>query len=232
MAGTNGFFEAESLFGTLTGWTPQDGVQRNFTKQVGIVLKASGDFLASQDYDEKEEISVPYKANASGVTIPSAGSILNGYHVDSVSVTFSQNDFVAMVVNGHKHTTGNPDSNCRVYAPTIGTVGGWGCPSSLGPFEVGEQAVGVRSMTYNLQVNHKDELDGVGHHFAGDNYDGTETLAVNLTGAGTFAGADGWHLDTNGLNKGNTGATTSSATYTKHLQGTYPSESQSSGSGS
>lgn len=219
MAGSNGFFEASSPFGTLTGWTPQTGGTKNVTKQYATVLDEEGNFAAGQNYDEKEEMSCTYKAGASGATIPSVGDILNGYHVDSVSVTFSQNDFVQMTVTGHKHTgTGAAvDSGCRKYAPSIGTVGGFGCPSSIGPFTLGEQAVGIRSIQYSLQTNHVDELDGAGKHFKGDNYDGTETLSIELTGEGTFAESGDWHLDSNGVNKGNTVATTSSASFTKHI---------------
>lgn len=214
----NPFFEASSPFGTLPGWEPQEGGGGNNTKQYSVVLNKEGDFLAGHDYDKRREVSCTYKANASGAVIPNAGAIKNGFHIDSITVTFSQNDFVQMTINGHAHIGGKPDSNCRQYAPTIGTVGGFGCPSSIGPFDVGEQAVGVRTITYTLQCNHVDELQGDGSHFAGDNYDGTETLAIDLTGVGTFPDDDAnWHLDSDSSLPSSTGASTSSASYTRHL---------------
>ena len=220
----NGFFEANCPFGGFDGWVPQTGGNSSKTNSQATMLNASGDFHAQADYDEKETITATYKANSPGAEIPAVGQVLNGYHIDSVEISWSQTDFVSMTVNGHKHLTGKGDSKCRTYAPSLetDTVGGFGCPGKIGPFNIGTQTVGIRSASYSLTCNHVDELDGEGKHFASDNYDGTETLNIELTGKGTFATADGWHLDTEGDSMSNTGATTSNATYSRHIQGERP----------
>ena len=217
----NGFFEAYCPFGGFEGWVPQTGGNSSKSCSQATMLDASGDFVAGADYDQKETISATYKANAAGAEIPAVGQVLNGYHIDSVEISWSQTDFVSMTVNAHKHLAGKGDSKCRTYAASLETVGGFGCPSAIGPFSVGTQTVGVRSASYSLACNHVDELDGEGKHFASDNYDGTETITVELTGAGVFPVSEGWHLDTEGKNTGNTGATTSSATYSRHIEGKY-----------
>lgn len=213
----NGFFEASSPFGDFPGWVPQTGGNSSKTYNQAVMLGATGDFHAGADYDQKETISATYKANTTGAKIPAVGQVVNGYHIDSVEISWSQTDFVSMTVNGHKHLSGTADANCRTYTGTIGDIGGFGCPSSIGPFAVGKQTVGVRSASYSLACNHVDELDGEGRHFASDNYDGTETLTIELTGEGMFSAADGWHLDTEAKNTGNTSATTTSATYSHHI---------------
>lgn len=233
----NPFFEACDPLG-LTGWTPQTGGGETITEQEAVALGADGDKIASKGFDKKSEISVVYIAESEGTEIPNVGQMKNGWHIDSVNVTLSQNDFAKMTVNAHKHVSGNADANTRQYAPTVGKVGGFGCPSSFGPFSLGASATcGVKTITYNLQCNHVDELKGDGNHFAGDNYDGTEQVTVELTGTFTFAeGTDGWHLDTNAANKQNTAATALSATYTKHIGHVVPASSPAqtgdSGSGS
>jgi hypothetical protein len=65
-------------------------------------------------------------------------------------------------------------------------------------------------------------LAGDGNHFASDNYDGTETLSIELTGEIEFQAKEGWHLDTDGRTPSNTTATSMSATYSKHILGTAP----------
>ena len=215
---SNGFFEAESPFGAFEGWVPQTGGNSSSEYAQAVMLGATGDFVAGADYDAKETTSCTYKAKSAGASIPAVGQVLNGYHIDSVEVSWSQTDFVSMTVNGHKHLTGKGDSACRVYTGSIETAGGFGCPGKLGPFDIGSQTVGVRSYSYSVACNHVDELAGDGTHFAGDNYDGTETFTVELTGTGTFSAAEGWHLDSKGVNPSNTVATTSSATYSRHIQ--------------
>lgn len=215
----NPFFDAVDPFG-MTGWEPQNGGDAgDQTVQTAVALNKNGDCFAKQEYDAKSEISCTYKGNVSGLALPAVGELKNGYHIDSYTVTWTQNDFCQLVVNGHKHIGGKPDKDCRTYVGSIQTAGGFGCPDALGPFELSADAeIGVRTFTYTVQANHVDELQGNGTHLAGDNYDGTEQLNVELTGEyGGFTSKDGWTVDTKSKARSNTGATTSSATYTKHI---------------
>lgn len=229
MAGTTTsiFFQASDPL-KLTGWKAQTGGAPTDTEQNQVALGEDGDKIAERGYDKKSAISVSYVAVLSNAVIPPAGDIVQGWHIDSVTVNWVNNDWAKMTVAAHKHGSADHDAT-RKYEPTIGKVGGWGCPTSLGPFTLGANSgCGVRSVSYTLQANHVDEPNEVGEHLAGNNYDGTEQLTVETTGPFDFAaGSDGWHLDSAGKSKTNTGATTSSATYTKHLahktEGTSPS---------
>lgn len=214
---TSIFFQASDPL-KLTGWKAQSGGAPTETEQNAVALGEDGDKIAEHGYDEKREISIAYVATASGAKIPSVGSVVEGWHIDSVTVNWANNDWPKMTVAAHRHGSAAHDA-ARKYAPTVGTVGGWGCPTSLGPFSLGTgSGCGVRSISYKIQVNHVDELNETGGHLAGDNYDGTEQVTVETTGPFEFAaGSDGWHLDSHGQSKSNTAATTSSATYTKHL---------------
>ena len=218
MADTSIFFQANDPLG-LTGWVAQSGGDVTVTEQNAVALGANGDSIAEQGYDPKQELSVSYIATGNGVAIPSVGDILNGWHVDSVSVSWSNTDWAKLTISAHKHGTAAHET-CRVYEPTITATGGFGCPTAIGLFTLGTTSgVGVRSVSYSLQTNHVDEMKHDGSHLAGDNYDGTETLTIETTGAYTFpASSDGWHNDSADEKHTNTGATTTSCTYTKHLQ--------------
>lgn len=220
------FFNPESPFGTLTGWEIQNN-NPNKTQDRAQALGASGDESASKLHNEKKSESASYVlATAAGCKIPKFGEILNGYHVDSVSIKFTNTGFVTMDVAGHKHGNGSTaHPSCRTYTGSLTTIAtNFGCPSTVPGAEIPSGA-GVRSVTWTLDGNHVDELGSAGEFLAGDNYDGKETTTVELCDGGTITAKTGWDCTTSSNSFGNTSAATASATVEKHITGVTPSPS-------
>ncbi len=219
MSSTTAFFNPTSPFGSLTGWEDQtDNPQTQ--RQRAQALGKDGDEIASQTYDEKTVVTAEYVAKSASAAIPEIGSILNGYHVDTIQLRYVNTDFARMTITGHKHGS-SAHPACRTYkdsgtgaVTTVGVL--FGCPATPAGFTI-PQGAGVRSCSVTFQVNHVDELNGSGSFLAGDNYDGSMTAETELCDTGTITAASGWSLMADGHARGNTVAETSTATAEKHL---------------
>lgn len=210
------FFNPTSPFGDLTGWAIQTN---NPTTSVtrAQALGSAGDELASKLHDTRTSVSATYVLQtATSCKIPKFGEILGGYHVDTVAITFSNTAFVTMTATGHKHGTSDHPV-CRTYTGSLTTIASnFGCPSTLVGLQIPSGA-GVRSYTWSLQGNHQDELGSAGEFLAADNYDGNETVDVELCDSGTITAENGWDITTASNSLGNTQAETASATAEHHL---------------
>ena len=223
------FFNPTTLAGLLPGWEIQTD-QITTSRQRAQALGADGDEIASQTFDPKATISIPFVATAANAAIPKGGAIIGGFHIDTITVNFSNTAFVTMTLAGHKHGSSNHPA-CRTYTGSLTTIGNstFGCPAAPLGFVIPTGA-GVRSYTYTLSVNHVDELGSQGNFLAGENYDGTETAEVELCDIGDVSAdstipadsderaARPWTLVTNGHNRGNTQAETSSGTVERHIK--------------
>lgn len=223
------FFNPTTLAGLLTGWEIQTD-QITTSRQRAQALGAEGDEIASQLFDQKTTISIPFVATSASAAVPKAGQIIGGFHIDSVTVNFSNTAFVTMTLAGHKHGSSN-HSACRTYTGSLTTIGVmFGCPAAPLGFATLPTGAGVRSYTYTLTTNHVDELGSQGNYLASDNYDGTETAEIELcdtcdVAADTTIPSDSderavrpWTLVTNGHNRGNTQAEASSGTVERHIK--------------
>ena len=209
------FFNPTSLVGLLTGWEVQTD-QITTSRQRAQALGADGDEIASQTFDERTTISVPFVATADNAAIPKAGQIIGGFHIDSATVNFTNTAFVTMTIAAHKHGSADHPAG-RTYTGSLTTIGcKFGCPASPVGVSIPTGA-GVRSYTYTLTANHVDELGSQGNYLASDNYDGTETAEVELCDTGEITAAQGWDLVSNGHTRGNTQAETSTATAERHI---------------
>ena len=219
------FFATTSPFGSLTGWEPQND-NPSTARQRAQALGADGDEIAHHEYDDKTSVSANYVCKADNATIPKYGDILSGYHVDQVSVSFSNQAFVTMTITGHKHgSTAHPA--CRKYTGTLTEVASmFGCPSTVPGCTIPSGA-GVNSITYTLTGQHVDVPNGSGNFLAAGNYDGVETVDVELCDNGEITPAHGWTLMTSSHGRSNTAATTTSASLEHHLSGTNPTPSAS-----
>lgn len=224
MAATVNFFNPTDAFGGFTGWEIQTE-NPNTTSQRAQALKATGDELQSKLYDGKTAVSQTYVASADTAAIPKVGQVKSGYHIDSVSVTFSNTGFVQMTVTGHKHGSATHET-CRTYTGSLTALTSkFGCPATAVFGQAGSQGgitipqgAAIRSMTYTLQLNHVDELDNDGDHLKGENYDGNESLEVELCDAGTVSAAGSWDITSVNGQRGNTAAEAQTVTAEHHLQ--------------
>jgi len=209
------FFNPTSPFGELSGWEVQTE-NPTTSRQRAQALGSDGDEIAAKTFDTRGAVTGSYVAKVASAAIPKGGAILNGYHVDSLQVAFINNDYVRMTVNGHKHA-GASHNPCRTYTGSLTTIGVlFGCPAApLGL--VIPSGAGVRSFNYSLEVNHVDEPGSQGEQLKGDNYDGKETVEVDLCDSGSISAAEGWTLMTDGHNRGNTIAETATATAEHHI---------------
>ena len=221
-ATAEGFFEATSPFGTIAGFEPQDGGGETTDKERASALGADGDEFRHVDHNENKSVTATYIPDGTvttNFTIPAAGSLLNGYVVDSVSLAYSQ-EFPVLTLTGHKKTkvvTG-AYANMRTYSPTIDLpYVVLGVPDQLGPIK----CEGARSATYELTCNHVEEVGGEDYLVGADNHDGTETLTVEsvcaLTIDSTFADKDEWTATSSAKNKSNSAATANNMTLVRHL---------------
>lgn len=224
------FFEPENLL-SFSGWVRQTP-QKTKSTQRASALGEDGDEIASQDYGDQTQITVPFVATATtgNLTLPVIGSIQNGHHIDGFELTYNQAAFPTLSVTAHKHGSSVHDT-CRTYTPTLTCPAQFGIPdldlianiaTSFGGFTV-DKIVGLRSLTYSMQVNHEDENKGDGSHLAGDNYDATETVAFETTGIATITaptpanGERPWTCDSAGESTSNVAASTASASFVRHV---------------
>lgn len=209
------FFNPESAFGEFAGWEIQT-VNPTTQRQRAQALGKDGDEIASKTYDHRTTASATFVATADNAEIPKAGAIVGGYHIDTITVNFTNTDYVHMTVQGHKHGTA-AHATCRTYTGSLTTIGTkFGCPATLEGLAIPAGA-GVRSYTYTLTCNHVDELGRQGDFLAADNYDGSETAECELCETGDIAAAEGWDLVTDGHTRGNTQAETATATAERHI---------------
>lgn len=220
------FFNPDSVIGELADWEIQEGSNPNVTRQRAQELKANGDELQSVQYGAQVAYSMTFKAKrvtGDALVIPAPGAVVNGMHIDSVEVSYSQSDFPTLTVAAHAHAnvSGSPEEHdeCRIYSPSIALPPrAIGVPSKLEGVFTCPEGVGMRSLTYSATVNHIDEMDGEGGHLAGENHDGTETITLDFTGEVNVGELGlGWELDTNSISRTNAGAHTTSVTLTHHI---------------
>ena len=226
------FFDPTSEFGAFADWEQQTGSNPNTTEQRASMLGQHGDEIRWKGYGKQTALTATFGAikKNGDLIVPNVGTVVGGVHIDSLSVAYTNTGFPVMTLNGHRHNAGNAHTECRLYRAGVKLPSQFGCPreiledvpSTKNVFALTTNAeVDVRSVTYTLTCNHVDEANKDGGHLAGDNYDGSETLAVELTGdadAGEYEfDGDNWQLTGDNRTNGNTVATTSSITLTRHV---------------
>lgn len=230
--GTVKFFDCEDPF-SLADWEVQNGPSPALTNQRAQALNKNGNEFAHKQYGGQFAGTLNYtcKKVSGFAAVPYVGTVANGWHIDNWAVTYSQTGFPVLAITCHKHDTsrgGVLDSNCRTYAPTFKVPACFGVPTVIpkldegNVFELDDEAViTVRGMTLSMSLNHVDEPGKDGEHFAGNNYDGSETIGVEFTGEATtddFTIDSDWTDDTFApSNGGNTVATTASLSISHHV---------------
>jgi hypothetical protein len=162
-----------------------------------------GDEAVTATHDLKTVASCPYIYTGAGTeTTPGnfdglipltylvVGSIMNGYHVDQISVVYSNGAWPVVTFSGHNHTTNAHTVAGVTYTPPASLLAcGFGCPEALT-----NSAAAVSSpvsMTYTLACEHTDVLGKTGEHLSGANHGGMETLSIQHYGTPVLDTA-GW----------------------------------------
>lgn len=238
------FFEPTSPFAALEEEWELQGNNASDAYQMASALKKDGDFLRGVQYDGKKTLSLSFIGRKTtgdfSLSLSSAAALAAGvvatveglaYHIDNISIGYSQNSQPTLSISAHAHLDGRGhgpaasggDGGCRIYLPSLTFPAlDIGVPSSLeGAFTLSDEcALSLRSLNYQLQVNHVDELDRIGRHLAGDNHDGTETLSAEFTGefsTGDFTLGDEWYRDSTATPRNNTGVNTTTVQLTHHV---------------
>lgn len=215
-------------------WVFQDGGAVSHARTRASELGSSGDEIKSAMHGDKSTTSFTYVFRQPQPAVqhyvwPKVGAVAGGWHVDSFSCAWSRDRASAVLtLNCHRHDGAAHDAG-RTYTPSLAAVAPvpFGVPSAFGDaFALdAEAAVDLRSATYSVQAQHVDEAARDGTHLRGDNHDGSETLAVELTGAATADDyATSWDMPADTVTPSNAGATATSLTFEHHLAHDVPAE--------
>lgn len=226
--GTVGFFEPTCPITVDSNWEFQDGGAVQNSRTRANELGRTGDEILKRLHNSKGTTSFVFVHKGTGTkyVFPKIGLVDAGWHIDNFSVKWDRTKIAAvMTVNCHKHNGGTAHEvgSCRTYTPSLSNaieVVAFGVPGNLGAaFALASGAVvDLRDATYTVGAQHVDELNRSGEELKGNNYDGSETLDVNLTGAAT--GDDytsEWDQVTDGVTPTKTGATASSFHFENHI---------------
>jgi len=242
-----GFFNPEGIFASLLGvnvGTVQT-TNHSTSQQRAQALGATGDEAVSTLYGGQDSITETFKIYKESGTfsvenvVP--GTVKDGYHVDTITVTYTPTDYPEMSISAHKHTDvhdgvqshGTP---MRKAASTLALPAGFGACGIAALVGVEDDpSIAASGATYTLGITHEDATDCGGAYLASENRDPVETLQVNFVGVATVGQGSGdpmedWDMTASSIDRGNTAAETSSFTFEKHGASVAPTAA-SSGSG-
>jgi len=225
--GTVEFFNPTCPITVGADWDFQTCGPKQAASNYANELNAHGDELRNATHGKKTTWSWTFVNNkdSGAITIPKAGLVSAGWHVDSIQISWSRDQIKPkMVVNAHMHEDGtnHAANGCRAYTATVSIDAvTFGVPADLGAVALTNGAlVDFRSATYTLQVQHIDEPARDGTQLSGENHDGTETISVEFTGDATaddYAIEEGWTNDQKTTTPSNTAATTTSLNLIHHI---------------
>lgn len=222
------FFNPSAPAGIVASmWDVQSSKPSTSRERISI-LGPDGDETASMLYGERETITLSCQCNAKAggaITAPSIGEVVNGYHIDSVSLTFNATAAPTMDVSAHKHATGaSHNAAHRKYSipsDILSTLkGGVGVPTGIAGLSLdADLADGFSQVTIALAANHV-EAPYVGTPPAipaSDNHDGSITITAEVIGDTIPAAPDGFDKTEESTSNGNTTNDTCSVTFVKHI---------------
>lgn len=216
-------FGATQSFGAQTGWNEQSaddttGKDRAFT------LDKDGNETDSVVFNEKKEVSVPYKAADNGtIAIPGTiGAILNSIHLNQIEVNTKAEDFADMTLQGHNHTVNaHTAGDCKTGTHGITEIYGFGAHCFMGG-TAGTTSGGIISGKITIKVEHKDVVasaDGsIGTQCEGDNSHGLMEAETVWNGVPAVASDGSWDITVNpGTKTANQDAKTTTVRGSKKL---------------
>jgi hypothetical protein len=216
-------FGAQQAFGNLAGWNEQNADQ-NTGKDRAQTLGKTGNETASAVFNEKTDVSVPYKAASAGtVAIPGTiGAVLNGVLLTQIQINTKAEDFADMNLQGHNHAVNAHAAGvCKTGTHGIGPIYGAGAHCFLGG-TAGTGSGGIISSSLTIKVEHKDVLAGttgaMGTQCEGDNFHGLIEAETVWNGVPDVPSDGSWDITVNpGTKTNNQDAKTTTVKGTKAL---------------
>ena len=226
MASAVCFFSPDGILSAPEGWELQ-GFSPQRSEQRAQGLGSDGDEVAKQLYGGQSSGTLEYKLFATSGNIDFStikpGYVAAGWHVDSLSVSYSASDFPSVSVAVHKHedcesgVTSHGTAH-RTYAPSITLPAGFGCPAGLKSLlGVMDAGIGMSSFEYSMSVTHEDATGGAGAYLASENRDGNESISAEFVGIPDSVALEGWDETGHTQNRSNTAAETASYTLEHHV---------------
>ena len=225
-----GFFNPTDLLALGGSFIPQTNTRTTTLKRAQGLL-ANGDEGIHHTYGSETKISLPYEYQsvAGNITLPEPGTVVAGYHIDSVDLEYRANAWPLITVNCHNHGTNPHTTSLRTFTPVPVFPAQFGIPRTLSDaalptanviFKLGtdDTGIGIKSMKYSISCSHLDEPNEVGEQLAGENRDGVEKLDIGLTGIpAAVTVLAGWDKMTDGDGKGNTAADSTTVSLEHHI---------------
>lgn len=234
------FFNPADIF-SASAWELQSrSPSKSVNRSQG--LKANGDEAKSHLYGGQTSDTLTYRAmggSGAAATLDLsaifASAVINGWHIDSLNVKYSPSDYTEVTITAHYHDDrdGSRASHADMankYAPSVQSLpAGFGIPDSLKTLVgISDETIGLSEFSYNMSVQHQDEVGGSGGWLAAEDRDGTETISISTVGVPTAAPAiSGWDCTASSSSASNTAAETGSWTFEHHIERTVASQSNS-----
>lgn len=189
-------FGSPSIFGTITGFVPNEASGISQTIQRAVAYGPYGDEAASNTYDLLSEYSQTFKnasATTPGTVPPNIGALVGGALLTVIEIRTSATDFPAMALTGHQHDIHPHANDRRQAAHGIALSVAFGAQNFLGD----ESGLELQNSTCRISVQHVDEVGQAGEHACGQNYDGkievTQEYLGDSSDRADFA-STGWDI--------------------------------------
>lgn len=216
-------FGSNQAFGALTGWNEQT-TSENTGKDREHTLDKDGNETDSIVFNEKKEVSAPYKANTQGtVAIPGTiGGVINSLLLTDIDISTKADAYVEMTLGGHQHSV-NPHvaGSCKTGTHDLAVLNGFGARCFMGG-TAGTTSGGIVSAKIKIKVEHKDVLAGAdgqpGTQCEGDNTHGLMEAETVWNGVPAVASDGSWDITQNpGVATNNQDAKTTTIRGTKKI---------------
>lgn len=187
-------FGAAQSFGAVSGFNEQTSSVA-VSKSRASAHNAVGVEVVSSLYDERTDVSTPYKVSSAATTaiLPaSIGALLNALIVTDIKVNTAAGDYAGVTIGGHNHA-----ANAHAASPAltswvhgIALTSGFGATDFLGG-TAGDNA-SVKSSSCTIKCDHVDEIGATGDHLVGNNFNPMVEAEVVWVGVPTTAVGAGW----------------------------------------
>jgi hypothetical protein len=218
------FFTPTDLSGALTGWSLQsDSISQSSDRASALISGGDEDADAVVRYNIKRTASCTMKCFlATGdLTLPSVGSVIGEYVVESFSLDFTPGDWPSITIQLHAHGSTGAHGAVQTYTPSMTFACARGIPSTIGGGTLAATS-GYSAFSYSITATHIDEKDGLGEDtLACENHDGVESVSCTVIGSDVPAmpvESPVWESDTTASNRDVAASDKYNYAFSRHLQ--------------